>query len=178
MSNSSAFSAMMQNNISTKTNASDIDSKSFQSTINGHWVEDQNKRENINNYLYEMGMNWFKRKYATSTSWEDELHIHVENGILRASGIRGPLAESFQFTIKLDNQTLAEMDIGNEFGGLTNATAEIRNNSVIAYVLRPGYSDILFVVKDTISLNNTDVLMVENKHYDSNVVWKSVYNRK
>ena len=157
------------------TDAEDL----FLESLPGHWVEDQNQRENINNYLYEMGMSWFKRAYATSTSWQDEIKIFIENDILTANGLRGPLADPFQFTIKLDNKTLCEMDIGKEFGGMTNATATIQNNSVISYVLRPGYSDdLLFVVKQSINPNNTDILNVENTHYRSNVVWKSVFTRK
>ena len=56
-----------------------------------------------------MGMNWFKRKYATSTSWADEIKIYVEGNVLEASGIRGPLAEPFQFTMNLDNETLSDI---------------------------------------------------------------------
>ena len=187
MRNKSEFSKFLEENvtISENTTVSRIDTIAvnntedlFLKTLPGHWIEDQNQRENINDYLYEMGMNWIKRTYATSTSWADEIRISIQDDMLSASGIRGPLADQFQFKIKLDNSTLAEMDIGKEFGGMTKATATIKDNSVYSYVLRPGYSDILFVVKQSINPNNTDVLKVENTHYRSKVVWKSVFKRK
>ena len=185
--NRSEFSRFLQENATISQNITDIETEIvdeidtedlFLKFLPGHWIEDENQRENINNYLYEMGMAWFKRVYATSTKWHDEINIMIQNDMLTAKGIRGPLADPFQFTIKLDNKTRADMDIGKEFGGMTKAIATIDENSVISHVLRPGYSDILFVVKQTIDFNNTNVLKVENTHYRSKVVWKSVFNRK
>ena len=51
---------------------------SFFAAINGHWVEDFDQRENMDSYLKEMGMAWFKRSYASSVRWEDELLLYVQ----------------------------------------------------------------------------------------------------
>lgn len=141
-------------------------------------MEDQQQRENLKPYLYEMGIGWFKRTYAASTSWQDEVHISLVDEKLSADGIRGPLAKPYRFSIKLDNQTLAEIDIGKDFGGITNATAEISDNSLIMYVLKPGTSDLFFTITDNIHHNTTDILNVEYKHVNSNVAMKSVFKRK
>ena len=94
------------------------------------------------------------------------------------NGLRGPFAEAYEYVAKLDNQTINRMDIG-DFGGITNAITEIENNSMISYVFKPDSStEIFFVVTNTIDiLNDVDVMKVEYKHFSSNVVWKSVFQR-
>jgi len=151
---------------------------SFENAINGHWIEDYDQRENMDSYLFQMGMAWFKRSYASSVSWEDELVISVEDGKLTMNGLRGPFAEAYEYVAKLDNQTINRMDIG-DFGGITNAITEIENNSMISYVFKPDSStEIFFVVRNTIDiLNDVDVMKVEYTHFSSNVVWKSVFQR-
>ena len=88
------------------------------------------------------------------------------------------MAKSYQYHIKLDNQTVSLIDIGEEFGGITNATAEVRTNSLICYVFKPGSYEHLFTVTDHIDPKAKDILNIENRHVDSNVVWKSVFKRK
>jgi hypothetical protein len=151
---------------------------SFVTAINGHWIEDYDQRENLDKYLYQMGMDWFKRSYASSVSWEDELLISVEGNKLTMNGLRGPFAEAYEYNAKLDNLTLNAMDIG-DFGGITNAITEITNNSMISYVFKPDSSnELFFIVTNTIDLHyNVDVLKVEYKHASSNVAWKSVFQR-
>ena len=144
--------------------------------INGYWVEDQYQRKNLNNYLYEMGMSWIKRVYATSSNWEDELRIKMGCGWLNVNGLRGPFAEAYHFSAPLDNRTVAEMDIG-AFGGRTQATASIIDNSIVSKVRKPGSSDLFFTVTNKLDPYDMDVLNVEYKHLDSNVVWRSVFNR-
>merc|ERR1712079_848664 len=49
--------------------------------LTGHWKENQYQRNGLNNFLYEMGMNWFKRVYVTSASWENQQHTtHLGSG--------------------------------------------------------------------------------------------------
>ena len=150
----------------------------IQNAITGHWIEDEYQRENIDDYLHQMGMEWFKVMFAQSMSWQDEMTIYFDNEYINIDGVRGPLAESYQYHIKLDNQTLSLIDIGEEFGGITNATAEVRNNSMICYVFKPGSSEPLFTVTDHLDPQTKDKLNIENRHVDSNVVWKSVFKRK
>ena len=146
--------------------------------LNGYWIEDPSQRENMNSFLYEMGMAWFKRSYADSTFWQTELHAKLEDKKVSIDGLRGPFSEPYHYVLKLDNQTLAEMDIGNEFGGMTQATAEMYSNSLIIYVLKPGSSDNLFTVTYNVDLSDIDTLHIDTTHFDSNVVWKTVYKRK
>lgn len=151
---------------------------SFANAINGHWIEDYDQRENMDQYLYQMGMSWFKRSYASSVSWEDELLISVEDNKLTMNGLRGPFAEAYEYSAKLDNLTLNAMDIG-DFGGITDAITEIKNSSMISYVFKPESStELFFIVTNTIDLPyDVDVLKVEYKHVSSNVVWRSVFQR-
>ena len=151
---------------------------SFVNAINGHWIEDYDQRENMDQYLYQMGMSWFKRSYASLVSWEDELLISVENNTLTMNGLRGPFAEAYEYDAKLDNLTLNAMDIG-DFGGITDAITEIKNDSMISYVFKPESStELFFIVTNTIDLPyDVDVLKVEYKHVSSNVVWRSVFQR-
>ena len=150
----------------------------IQNDISGHWIEDEYQRENVYDYLHQMGMEWFKVMFAQSMSWQDEMTIFFDNEYINIDGVRGPLAESYQYRIKLDNQTLSLIDIGEEFGGITNATAEVRNNSMMCYVLKPGSSEPLFTVTNHLNPQTKDILNIENRHVDSNVVWKSVFKRK
>jgi len=150
---------------------------SLEDVINGYWIEDFDQRENLDSYLYQMGMDWFKRSYASSVSWEDELLISIEDAKLTLNGLRGPFAEAYQYGAKLDNQTLNEMNIG-DFGGLTSAITEIRDNAMFSYVFKPdSTSELFFIVSNRIDLNDVDTLNLEYKHVSSNVVWKSVFKR-
>lgn len=150
----------------------------FEEAINGHWIEDYDQRENLDSYLYQMGMAWFKRSYASSVSWEDELLISVEDDKLTMNGLRGPFAEPYEYVARLDNETLNLMDTG-DFGGITNSITEINNNSMMSYVFKPdSTSDLFFMVKNTIDIqHDVDEMKVEYTHVDSNVVWKSVFRR-
>ena len=150
---------------------------SFEEAINGYWIEDFDQRENLDSYLYQMGMDWFKRSYASSVSWEDELLISIENDNLMLNGLRGPFAEAYKYSAKLNNQTLNDMDIG-DFGGLTKAITEIRDNAMFSYVFKPeSTSELFFIVSNRMDMSNVDVLNVEYRHVSSNVVWKSVFKR-
>ena len=124
-----------------------------------------------------MGMSWFKRVYATSTSWEDELRINVEDGWLNVNGLRGPFAEPYQFSALMDNRTFAEIDIG-AFGGKTQSTVGVTNGFIVTYVRKPSSQDMFFTVTDRMDPYDINVLHVEYKHLDADVVWKSVFNRK
>lgn len=150
---------------------------SFFTAINGHWVEDYDQRENMDSYLKEMGMAWFKRSYASSVRWEDELLLYVQGDIFTMNGLRGPFAEAYEYTAKTDNHTINKMDIG-DFGGITNAITEINEDSMVSYVFKPGSSnEFFFTVTLTIDMHNVNVLKVQYRHVDSNVVWKEVFER-
>ena len=55
--------------------------------LRGKWKEDQNQRQGLNDFLYEMGMSWFKRVYVTSASWENEQTIYQDGINIKVNGI-------------------------------------------------------------------------------------------
>ena len=63
----------------------------IQDGIPGHWIEDEYQRENIDDYLLQMGMEWYKVMFAQSISWQDEMTIFFDNEYINIDGVRGPL---------------------------------------------------------------------------------------
>ena len=41
----------------------------------GRWIEDNSKRENLSDFLYYMGMNWFLRAIVNAASFTNEQNI-------------------------------------------------------------------------------------------------------
>merc|ERR1712079_826618 len=83
--------------------------------LTGHWKENQYQRNGLNNFLYEMGMNWFKRVYVTSASWENQQHItysQAGNPTWSVSGIKGPREDAFNFDLVPDYNTQTSVDLG------------------------------------------------------------------
>ena len=52
----------------------------------GKWKEDQYQRENFGDYLYQRGLNWFKRVYATSASFELTMNVVKEGNTFTIGG--------------------------------------------------------------------------------------------
>ena len=149
----------------------------FSTALNGHWVEDFDQRDNMDSYLREMGMSWFKRSYASSVSWEDELLLLVQGDAFTMNGLRGPFAEAYEYKARLDNHTINKMDIG-DFGGVTNAISEITDEYMRSYVYKPGSTtELFFTVTLTMDTENLNELKVEYRHFDSNVVWTEIFER-
>ena len=145
--------------------------------LNGHWVEDFDQRDNMDSYLKEMGMSWFKRSYASSVSWEDELLLLVKEDTFVMNGLRGPFAEAYEYRAMLDNQTMNKMDIG-DFGGIVNAISEITDDYMRSYAYKPGSStELFFTVTLTMDMQDVNTLKVQYRHVDSNVVWTEIFRR-
>jgi len=145
--------------------------------LNGHWVEDFDQRDNMDSYLKEMGMSWFKRSYASSVSWEDELLLLVKGDTFVMNGLRGPFAEAYEYRAMLDNQTINKMDIG-DFGGIVNAISEITDDYMRSYAYKPGSStELFFTVTLTMDMQDVNTLKVQYRHVDSNVVWTEIFKR-
>ena len=154
-----------------------IRNNTIESTVVGYWIEDHNLRDNIDAFLHEFGIEIISSDYTTSNDWEDEKVIYVDDDILTINELRGPSATPYQFRVKLDNVTEAKIDIG-VLGGVTYATTEITDDSFISYVLKPGFSELLFTVTHKIENDDIDTLIVERKHFESNIVWTSVFQRQ
>jgi len=104
--------------------------------LTGHWKENQYQRNGLNNFLYEMGMNWFKRVYVTSSSWENQQHItyrQAGNPTWSVSGIKGPREDAFNFDLVPDYNTQTSVDLG-QLGGRTFAKARYEGNKLITHI--------------------------------------------
>merc|ERR1711951_160219 len=100
----------------------------------GNWKEDQYKRTGLNNFLYEMGMNWFKRVYVTNANWENVQEITFDGDrTFHVEGTKGPLATRFQFDLVSDFATRTQVDLG-ELGGKTLAKAKFEGNKLITHI--------------------------------------------
>ena len=147
------------------------------SSIVGYWIEDHNLRDNIDAFLREFGAEVFSSDYTPSNDWEDEKVIYVDDDLLTINELRGPSATPYQFRVKFDNDTHAEIDIG-VLGGVTNATTEMTDDSFISYVLKPWTSELLFTLTHKIECDDIDTLIVEREHFESSIVWTSVFKRQ
>lgn len=148
-------------------------------TLPGHWKEDQYKRKDLNNFLYEMGLNWFKRVYVTQASWENEQDIALsDNGnVFEINGKKGPYATPFNFALTTDNRSFSDVDLG-ELGGLTDATAEIKGNSLITYLRKKGTGKIFMTATRTINPENPNEMIYVTKHLGSGVALTSIFDRR
>lgn len=52
----------------------------------GSWKEDQYQRQNLNDYLYARGLNWFKRVYVTNANFELTMNIVKEGNTYTVTG--------------------------------------------------------------------------------------------
>jgi len=163
------------NSNNLKTTKEDI--KFLEENLPGEWKEDQYKRDNLNNFLWEAGLSWVKRIYATTTSWENEQNIKFEDGAFRVNGKNGPLAKVFEFVLHPDGRTQSVVDLGSDLGGLTDGTAEIKGNSLITYLTKQGEEEIYMHAIRTINKDNPDVMIYETKLFPSEVAMTSVFNR-
>jgi hypothetical protein len=145
----------------------------------GKWKEDQYKRKNLNNYLYEMGLIVFERIYVTSTSWENKMTIGLkDNGnVFDVSGTKGPYATKYNFILNTDGRTRSDVDLG-QLGGKTDATAEIKGNTMITYLRKKGKRNVFMTAKRTINPTNPNELIYETKHLKSGVALTSFMYRQ
>merc|ERR1711899_158105 len=64
------FCAIFAQTYAKPTQATKEQIEFLQKNLPGEWKEDQYERDNLSNFLYEAGLNWIKRTYATSTNWK------------------------------------------------------------------------------------------------------------
>jgi len=150
----------------------------LQKNLPGEWKEDQYQRDNLSNFLYEAGLNWIKRTYATTTSWENEQSIKFEDGAFVVKGKSGPLAKVFDFTLHPDGSTQSVVDLGSDLGGVTDAIAEIKGNSLITYLTKKGEDSVYMHAIRTIKADSPDVMIYETKIFPSEVSMKATYHRQ
>ena len=146
-------------------------------TLVGKWKEDQYTRKNLNNWLYEMGVNWFKRVYSTTAGWENTQDITFENEVWKFDTINGPKADRLKFDLYDDNRTFSVVDLGENLGGLTDATAEIIGSSLVTSLRKKGETDIYMTATRTINKDKPNEMIYEAKHFSTGVAMTSTYNR-
>jgi hypothetical protein len=145
--------------------------------LRGKWKEDQYKRQGLNDFLYEMGMNWFKRVYVTSASWENEQTIFQDGNNIRVNGIKGPNKEVFELHLVADNKTITQVDMG-EIGGLRDATSEFTNNSLISYLKKPDEKIIDIIATRTIEPASPELMIYTLHHIPSGKSYVSYMNKQ
>merc|ERR1712156_882681 len=102
---SALFCAIFAQTYAKPTQATKEQIEFLQRNLPGEWKEDQYERDNLSNFLYEAGLNWIKRTYATSTSWENTQSIKFEDGVFKVKGTSGPLEKVFDFSLHPDGKT-------------------------------------------------------------------------
>jgi len=142
----------------------------------GKWKEDQHKRKNLNNYLYEMGLNWFKRIYVTSTSWENTQDIKLQNNeLFDVHGTKGPYATKYNFVLYPDGRRASDVDLG-QLGGKTVATARFEGDTLTTYLRKKG--KLFMTAKRTIRAANPNEMIYVLRHVKSGVALTSYMYRQ
>lgn len=152
---------------------------SLKRTLPGHWKEDQYKRQNLNNFLYEMGVGWVKRVFATSSSWENEQNIYTlkDGENFEIDVVNGPRAEILKFTLITDNRSFTDVDIGT-LGGITDATSKFKGYSLVTSLRKKDDPEIFMTATRTVNPENPNEMIYETKHVKSGVAMTSIYNRR
>ena len=159
------------------------------SNIDGYWIEDDSKRMNFKLFLSKIGVyDWFQknsdndtlRSNSNNDNHEGKIEkiIILDEDYFQVSEVRGGNFQPHEFKVKLDNSTVSKTDIG-EFAGL-HATAEMTENSIICYFMKPGEisSDIFFTMTHMLAFPDTSRLKIESLHVESGVTWTSVFKRQ
>ena len=162
---------------------------SIHSHIDGYWIEDDSKRMNFDLFLSRIGVNdWFQKKSHNDTlrsninndnqAWKIEKIIILDEDYFQVSEVRGGNFQPHEFKVKLDNSTVSKTDIG-EFAGL-HATAEMTENSIICYFMKPGEirSDVFFTMTHMLAVKDKSRLKIESRHVESGVTWTSIFKRQ
>ena len=150
------------NGVVSDTTCGKDDATSFLvDNINGYWVEDEGKRQNLSNFLSAMNtMYWAERKVATSTTWKNSQTMMVKDGTFKVHGIRGPLKDAFEFSLKLDNQTMEKVDMG-KLGGWTDATAAIKDGWLINYFRKKGTNEVYLTAEHTVTRDQPNIMVIK-----------------
>ncbi|XP_040577418.1 uncharacterized protein [Lepeophtheirus salmonis] len=144
--------------------------------LEGSWKEDQYKREHLNDFLYAIGMSWFKRVYVTSTSWENTQNIEVDGDKYHITGVKGPHAESFDISFVADNITVTDIPMGS-LGGVMDGTAELKNGVLYTYLANKetGIVEMKISRKMIDDIDEKPAFEFKNVHIPSGVVYKAVF---
>ena len=157
------------------------ESSSFlEKNINGYWVEDPAKRENLSNFLYEMNtMYWVERMVCETTTWRNSQTMEVKDGMVKVHGIRGPLRGSFEICLKLD-LTMGEADNGGvtRLGGWTDANAEIKDGVLIIYFRKRGTGVVYLIAEHIVTKDQPNVMIVKATHVQSGQAVTHYFDRQ
>ena len=151
----------------------------------GSWKEDQYQRQNLNDYLYARGLNWFKRVYVTNANFELTMNIAKEGNTYTVTGksknhwimfriffsnlvfiVEGPKYEDYQFNVVVDNVTRTDIDLG-QLGGPRKATAEMKGNQLITYLHKIDDGSIDVIAVRTVNAATPNVMKYELKDLTS-----------
>merc|ERR1712212_1073443 len=116
--------------------------------------------------------------HTTTGSWENEENIKFEDGTFIVKGKRGPFAEVFNFTLHPDGSTQSIVDLGSNLGGVTDAIAEIKGNSLITYLTKKGEDTVYMQAIRTIKEDTPDVMISETTIFPSKVSMTATYQKQ
>merc|ERR1739848_502196 len=143
----------------------------------GSWKEDNTQRQNLNDYLYYRGLNWFKRVYVNNANFELTMDIAKEGNTFSISGKKGPKEEPYGFNLVPDNVTRTDADLG-ALGGPRKATAEFKGNSLVTYLHKPEDDQIDVIAIRTINPATPDVMTYTLRDITSNTDLIQTMNRQ
>jgi len=154
------------------------DEELLKKSLPGRWKEDQYKRKNLNNYLYEMGLNWFKRIYVTASSWENTQDISfnaADGGYFDVHGTKGPSSTRYNFALYPDGRRTSTVDLG-QLGGKTVATAKYEGNTLTTFLHKKG--KLLMTAQRIMNPDKPDEMVYVARHAKSGVAVTQFFYRQ
>merc|ERR1712131_71736 len=145
----------------------------------GKWREDQYKRTGLNNFLYEMGLGWFKGTVATTASWENEQYITFDDAESKfhVEGIKGPQATQLvPFDLITDKSTRTEVELG-QLGGSTSAEAYIEGYSLVTNIYNKETGEHFLTATRTLHPDEPNHMTYTTLHIPSDTSLVSEYYR-
>jgi len=154
------------------------DNEPLKSSIIGHWKEDQQTRTNLNEFLYNVGVEGIRRSLATTLSWENEQIFKSDGTGIELKMTNGPLKTRIKMKINLDDKFKSnQIYIGPDLGGVVDATSEVIQNSLIVTLKLAGKTETHLLITRTINPQNRNEMVMTAKHVPSGAETSSIYRR-
>jgi hypothetical protein len=112
------------------------------------------------------------------TTWQYEQTIVWQNGGYHISGIKGPLRETFSYTLTPDGQTVETIDLGSSLGGLRECTVDIVSGSLVSNCKDPSTNQIDMIATRTIAPDNPNVMYFKSKDVPYNYEMVATMRRR
>ena len=151
--------------------------RSFTSAIVGYWIEEKNSRKNFDSFLSQLNSDIDANDFIYSKDWEEEKVIYLDDNKLTIDEVR-PNGKIFRLEVLLNNETLSKTDI-KLHESLTYTIADVSNNSINLYVLRPNSTaEVFLTISYKFVSDDTNTLIVKFKHIESNASCSFLFHRQ